>query len=88
MTERDRAGQGGQHLPDAPGLLTINDERLIPLPPDTLPFEERQELAAAAEAIVLDLTRPAPLPLEQDLFVAEPLHPAVGPPPPLSPRQP
>lgn len=63
--------------PPWPGLPTIHDETALPAPPDTLSEAERQALRQTAEAVVLDLTHPAPLPASHDLFVAEPLHPVV-----------
>jgi hypothetical protein len=72
--------QAEQLIQDAPGLPTVGDERQIPLPPDTLSLQERRSLGEAAEAIALDVTHSTPLPSAHDLFVAEPLHPAVATP--------
>lgn len=60
-----------------PGLPTNHDEAALPTPSDSLSEAERQALRQTAEAVVLDLTHPAPLPASHDLFVAEPHHPAV-----------
>lgn len=59
------------------GLSTNHHETALPVPPDTFSEAERQALGQAAEAIVLDLVHPTPLPTSRDIFVAEPLHPAI-----------
>lgn len=60
-----------------PSLPTTHNKDALPTPSDALSEAERQALGQAAEAIVLDLVHPTPLPTSHDLFVAEPLHPAI-----------
>lgn len=82
MGEREpqTPAQAEQHIQDTQGLPTVGDERQIPLPPDTLSLQERHSLGEAAEAALLDITHPSPLPSAHDLFVAEPFHPAIAEP--------
>jgi hypothetical protein len=69
--------QSADSTPDTQDLPTVGDERFVPPPADMLSLQERHSIDQAAEAVLLDITNPAPLPSAHDLFVAEPLHPAV-----------
>jgi hypothetical protein len=69
MIERDIPGA-------CDGLPMVADDQVIPLSPDTLSVRERFTITHSAEAITLDIEHPRPFLLAQDVFVAEPPHPA------------
>jgi len=84
MSERESAPQSSRFIPleylpsglptaepVGPGHVILTEHLVSP--------DERVVMDQSAEAIQLDLARPHMLPVAQDLFTAEPPHPATVP---------